>query len=248
MRSPVAGARVLGLGGGEHGVVLCEATSDADGHFVLSGFAGDTACLAVRVLAPGYAIASVTCQLPVADEVVVPLVETRRIEGAVGLPPEVPAASVRLLARGLPGVDCAIAADGTFVLDHVPPDVEPRLLVYGLDDAWTHPLVRAAAGDRAVRLLVVRAATVHGRIVDRQTHQPIGRAMVWHENGPAGMVAVDADENGRFELGRAPPGEIVVRAQVAAADPFGHSETRTGERRITIEAGKDVDGVVVGID
>ncbi|MFZ4430889.1 MAG: hypothetical protein ACOYPS_11100, partial [Phycisphaerales bacterium] len=46
---PVAGARVIGMGGGEHGIALCEAVTDSEGRFALADFSSDLGALFVRV-------------------------------------------------------------------------------------------------------------------------------------------------------------------------------------------------------
>lgn len=243
----VVGARVLAMGGGEHGVLLGEAVTDAEGRYEIAGFAEGLPNLGVRVLAAGHAMQFVATTAG-GDEPTVALVATQPIAGKVALPPGVDPKALRVLAKGLPGVEAAVGDDGAFALDHVAPNLEPRLLVHGLPPSWTHAQVHAMPGDANVAIAVVPAARVRGRVVDRNTLLPIAGAMVWHEHGPAGWVAVDADSDGRFELELAPAGSLLVRAQRYSEDALGNRETLFGERRIDIEAGKDVDGLVVRVD
>jgi hypothetical protein len=245
---PVAGARVLGLGGGEHGVPLCEATTDAAGSFVLEGFAEGQPSLGVRVLADGYAVAYVEHVLPDDDEPIVPLVATQPIEGIVLRREDVPPVPLLVLARGLPGVAAAVAADGSFRLDHVPPALQPRLLVYGLPPSHTHQLVHASPGDRGVRIEVVRAARIRGRVVDRLTQVARAGAFVWHEHGPAGRIWAETASDGSFELDLAPPGDIVLFAQHITSDPLGDRRTQIGERRVAVVEGQDEDAIVIRVD
>jgi hypothetical protein len=59
---------------------------------------------------------------------------------------------------------------------------------------------------------------------------------------------VHADEDGRFEIRGAPPGEIVLRAQCMVTTEDGEKETLSGERSVPIDAGKQVGEVILRID
>ena len=245
---PVAGARVLAMGGGEHGIALCETTTDADGRFRLEGFSSDLPALGVRVLAKGYALAFSSQFLEPDLSVVVPMLQTQAIRGRVSLPDGVSHERLRVLAKGLPGVESAIAADGTFELDHVGPTLEPRLLVHGLPTGLTHAQVNAHAGQDEVAITVVADVVIRGRVVERMRQSPMAGALVWHDSGPNGGVNVQADDDGRFEIRGAPPGQLVLRAQCTIRTEDGEKETLAGERSIAIEAGKDLGEVVVRVD
>jgi len=245
---PVAGARVIGMGGGEHGLALCEAVTDADGRFALAGFSSDLGALFVRVLADGYSLASSNQFLDPNASVVVPMLPTKKITGRVALPAGLDASRLRVLAKGLPGVEARIAADGAFSLDHVPPQLEPRLLVHGLPIGFTHAQVNAHAGQDGIAIAIVPDVVLRGRVVERMRQLPMSGAMVWHDCGPIGGVTVHADEDGRFEIRGAPPGEIVLRAQCMVTTEDGEKETLSGERSVPIEAGKQVGEVILRID
>jgi hypothetical protein len=152
-----------------------------------------------------------------------------------------------VLAKGLPGVAAGVAADGTFLLDHVPPNLAPRLLLHGLPPSHTHRMLQASPGDRGVRIAVVRASRIRGRVVDARTHVPIAGAHVWHDHGPAGRISADSASDGSFELDRTPPGEIVLRVQSTTVDPLGIKDTRTGERRLAVVEGEDQDRIIIRV-
>ena len=214
---PVAGARVIGMGGGEHGLALCEAVTDSDGRFALAGFSSDLGALFVRVLADGYSLASSNQFLDPNASVVVPMLPTKKITGRVALPAGLDASRLRVLAKGLPGVEARIAADGAFSLDHVPPQLEPRLLVHGLPIGFTHAQVNAHAGQDGIAIAIVPDVVLRGRVVERMRQLPMSGAMVWHDCGPIGGVTVHADGDGRFEIRGAPPGES--RCRVSGTRP-----------------------------
>jgi hypothetical protein len=244
---PIEGARVFGLGGGEHGVVLCEATTDRDGRFRLDGFSSALPLLGVRVLKEGFAM-SFSNVLVGGEPTLVALQPTAPLRGKVALPAGLDAASVRVLAKGLPGIQSTVGADGTFALDHVAERLQPRLLVYGLPPEFTHPLVHAKAGAEDVVIPVLRSALVRGRVIDRQLQQPVAGALVWHDCGPAGGVTVQTDDSGRFTLPRAAAGQVQLRAQRTFKNPEGERETWTGDRTVTVDAGAELDDVILRID
>lgn len=244
----VAGARVIGMGGGEHGVALCETVTDAEGRFRLEGFAADLPSIGIRVLAKGCALAFSNQFVEPGASVVVPMLPTRPLRGRVALPSGVASSGLRVLAKGLPGVEARIADDGSFEMDHVPPDLEPRLLVHGLPAGFTHAQVNAHAGQHDVAIQVVGDIEIRGRVVERMRQLPMGGAMVWHDCGPAGGVKVRADGDGRFSIRGAPPGELSLRAQCEVKTEDGEKETLSGERKLVLELGKDPGEVIVRID
>jgi hypothetical protein len=240
---PVAGAEVLVMGGGEHGVELAQARSDEHGTFVVDGFDDELDGLGLRVRAPGFAIEHLP--LPrtdgaAADVPVVALVRTRPRAGRIVAPPGFDATSLRVLARGLPGVETVPAADGTFVLDHVPPSVSPRLLLYGLPATLAHASARA---EPDVRIELVAAAAVRGRVVDATTREPLGGAMVFCGDDHA----VRADAHGRFEIGQLPPGPAVVDAKYHY-HVRRRLQSRSGSLSVDLRSGETLDDVVVPIE
>ena len=245
---PVAGARVVAMGGGERGIALCETVTDAEGRFRLEGFSSDLPMLGIRVLAKDCALAFSNQFLEPGVSFVVPMLATRPLRGRVELPEGKSAAGLRVLAKGLPGVEAKVAGDGAFELDHVPPNLEPRLLVHGLPNGLTHAQVNAHAGQEGVAIVVQPEVTFRGRVVERMRQAPMGGAMVWHDCGPGGGVTVQADGDGRFSIHGAPPGELVLRAQCSIKNDEGDTDTLSGERKIVLEVGKDPGEVMVRID
>ncbi len=244
----VAGARVIGMGGGEHGVALCETVTDAEGRFRLEGFAADLPSIGIRVLAKGCALAFSNQFVEPGVSVVVPMLPTKPLRGRVTLPIGIEVSGLRVLAKGLPGVEAKLAADGSFEMDHVPPNLEPRLLVHGLPAGFTHAQANAHAGQVDVAIAVVADVEVRGRVVELLRQLPMGGAMVWHDCGPAGGVKVQADSDGRFSIRGAPPGDVLLRAQCAIKTEDGEKETLSGERKLVLEDGKDPGEVVVRIN
>jgi hypothetical protein len=229
--------------------VLCETATDAEGRFALTGFDRALGSLGIRVLAPGHAIAHVDWFLGDSrDGPVIALQPTEPIAGRVELPDGVRPEPLRVLARGLPGVEATVGADGSFVLDHVPPQIGPRLLVFGLPADLTHRAAQVAAGQRGVRLQVVKGATVRGFVLDRTTQQPLAGATVWHAYGPTGRAAVVTGIDGSFALDRLPPGEIVIGAQFRIRDPLGQDEMLAIERRLVVEPGVDLQNVILRVE
>lgn len=244
----IAGARVIGMGGGEHGVALCETVTDAEGRFRLDGFAADLPSIGIRVLAKGCALAFSNQFVEPGISVVVPMLPTTPLRGRVRLPQGISTSGLRVLAKGLPGIEARLMEDGSFEMDHVPPNLEPRLLVHGLPAGFTHAQVNAHAGQDDVAIAVVADVEVRGRVVERMRQLPMGGAMVWHDCGPAGGVKVKADGDGRFSIRGAPPGELLLRAQCEVRTEDGEKETLSGERKLVLEAGNDPGEVIVRID
>lgn len=244
--APIAGAEVVVMGGGEHGIDLATARTDADGRFAVTGFDGQLDGLGLRVRAPGFALA----HLPLGrvDGVdggdgpgpVVALARGVVLSGRVVVPPALDATALRVVARGLPGVDATPAADGAFVLDHVPAGVEPRLLLHGLPPQWTHLPARATPG-APLHLEVVPAAIVRGRVLDAATVRPLAGALVFCGE----QEAVRADEDGRFELPQLLPGDVEVTAQWEFVDGRRRRTTWYGRRRVELSPGTVLDDLEI---
>jgi hypothetical protein len=249
---PVAGAEVLVMGGGEHGIELASGATDADGRFTIEGVDGALDGIALRVRARGFALAhealarraptgsptsSPTGSPDAAPTTVIALAPASTIRGRIAAPAAIDRTTLRVLARGLPGVHTMPAADGTFVLDHVPVDVAPRLLVLGLPDTWTHLPARGTTG-APVRIDVVPGAAVRGRVLDAGTRAPLAHALVFCGD----QDAVRADDDGRYELLRQLPGDVEVAAQW---QPEGkpRSPIRHGRTRVVLEPNDSRDGV-----
>lgn len=241
---PVAGAEVLAMGGGEHGVVLATSQTDAQGRFEIPGIDPGMTALSVRVRAPGFALA----QLPMSIEAegpppVILMVRTTSIRGVIHAPANVDLGPVRVLARGLPGVEARLAADGGFVLDHVPPGSEPRLVLYGLAPGLTHAAARGVRG-KNVQIDLVAGATVRGRVVEKATRVPMGDVLVFCGDD----VTVRADSSGYFELTRLMPGNTEIVAQWQSTNRRKRQLVRVGRQPMTLSPGQVVEDCIVAID
>jgi hypothetical protein len=237
----IAGAEVTAMGGGEHGLELATARADADGRFELRGFDASLPLVGLRIRAPGFAIAHESVPR-VGASFASPLVALARgevVRGRVSAPAGLDVTSLRVLARGLAGVEAVPAADGAFVLDHVPQAVAPRLSVFGLPPGHIHAAARARIGED-VSIEVVVAGSVRGRVVDTMTGAALAGALVWGGD----EVAVRADATGRFTL-ELPPGAIEIGAQFEDSQ---RCSVRTGARRVTVPGGAVLDNVTVNID
>lgn len=242
---PVADAEVLAMGGGEHGIVLATARTGSDGRFELTGLDGALDSIGLRVLATGFALAQLDVPLQSGDNTapVVPMVRAPALAGRIHAPAGVDPGTLRVLARGLPGIVAVPGPDGAFVLEHLPPDAEPRLLLYGLGDGFAQVPARATRG-APLRLDVVRAAVVRGRVVDRATRVAMGDVLVFCGDD----LAVRADASGRFELTRVLPGNVEVVAQWESKNRRKRQLVRTGRQQLAVAPGQVVEDLVVEID
>lgn len=240
---PVADAEVVVMGGGEHGVELAAARTDAAGEFLVGGFDRALDGLAVRVRAAGFAIehrSLARASAAEAEATVVGLMRAPSLRGRIVAPPAFDVRTLRVLARGLPGIETVPAADGSFVLEHVPPGVRPRLVLYGLPTTLAHAPARAGPH---VRIDLVAAASVRGRVVDATTEAALGGALVFCGDDHA----VRADASGRFELVQLPPGPATLDAKFEFRDRRRRVE-RTGSCPVLLRAGEVLTDVVVPVE
>jgi len=242
---PIAGAEVVAMGGGEHGIALATTRTDEQGRFRFADLDVAIAPLGLRVRAAGFAIAHLAVPEGTAQPQpqIVALAATTSLRGKVVVPEGLDVKSLRVLARGLPGVEATPDADGQFTLDHVPPGVEPRLFVHGLGPLLGHAQARAMRG-KAVQIDVVAAAVVRGRVVDGTTQSPLGGSLVFCGEGDA----VRADDRGRFELTRLLPGAVEITAQWQIESKRRRPVVRTGHHRVQLGPGQVVEDFVVAID
>lgn len=243
--TPVAGAEVVLMGGGEHGLALAHAMTGPDGSFVLEGVDGELDGLALRVRAPGFALAH--REVPRfstagSNEPIVAVVRGVVVDGELHTPPGLSPKGLRVLARGLPGVEAVPAEDGTFTLDHVPVGVGVRLHVHGLPKTTAQLPAMAKLGERTT-VTIVPAGVVRGRVVDGVARQPIAEALVFCGSGDA----VRADADGCFELPHVLPGAQEVRAQHDFRDGRRRSHQRTGSATVTVLGGEVQEGIVVDV-
>lgn len=242
---PVRDAEVVAMGGGEHGIPLATARSDTEGRFELVGLDAGLVNVGLRVRAKGFAIvqSSVAFGDVTGDaSPIVPMLRTTALHGRVEAPAGVDPSTLRVLARGLPGVEAAPAPTGEFVLDHVSPDTEPQLLLYGLGPGFAQVPARAVRS-APLRIEVVVAATVRGRVLDAATQVAMGGVLVFCGDAPG----VRADAGGYFELTRILPGDVEIVAQWESSNRRKRQIVRTGSRQVQLAPGQVLDDFIVNI-
>ena len=238
---PVVDAEVMVMGGGEHGVVLASARTDAQGAFTVSGFDGELDALGLRVRAPGFELTHQSLARR-GDEADAPtLLSISRApprRGRVIVAPELGMTpqDVLVLARGLPGVQARPDLDGRVVLDHINPAVEARVIVYGLPAMAAQSDARTARGGE-FEVQIVQGAVVTGRVLGDDL-QPVPNAFVWIDQ----RQTVSTDADGVFELQNLLPGKRRITAQWRPrrrrAEPWAASKALTlvaGQRYERVE-------------
>ncbi len=219
--APLGGARVQVLGGGPRGVELFDAVSADDGTLVVDRIWGTIKTLCFRAFASGHAVAEVDTFVDPVSEVALELELSRPVEGRVTLgvgAAEVPRDGLTIRAFHVPGVGAAVAADGSFTIDHLPPP--PRqipLLVAGLPEGLTHRRTQVVAGELRADVEVVAAVPVSGRVVNGHTGAGVAECRVYHDHGPEGMEVAVTDATGAFTLRQVPPGPVHVHALIRVA-------------------------------
>ena len=207
---PVANAEVVLMGGGEHGIDLVTTHTDVEGRFTVRGFDGELKALGLRVRAPGFAIVHRdvdSLEQHAGERAIIAMTPSTPRRGKLELAVDLELDSLRLLARGLPGIDTVPTADGLFTLDHIPDEVEARIIVHGLPDDCAQEAARTSRDGLAL-VRVVAGATVEGRVLD-QLSQPVPGALVWIGENPA----VRADSRGYYRLIQNLPGAVTITAQ-----------------------------------
>lgn len=243
---PVAGARIVVMGGGERGLPLAEGSSGADGHFTVGGFDDSIAQPTLRVLSAGHSLAHVDALRAEGAEVPLAVVtSTKPLQGRVQLPAGVSATELRVVARGLPGVESRLEADGSFRLDHVPAWTWPRLVVHGLPTGFTQRGCQATVAERA-EVVVEQAIVLRGYVLDALTQSPVDGATVYHENGADGLTTCTTGMDGSYEFTDLPSGPVRLFAYRKDKES---GAVRSGERRIELRASEpELDNVLVRID
>jgi hypothetical protein len=244
--APVAGARIVVMGGGERGLPLAEAPTGADGSFTVGGF--DDAILqpTLRVLATGFSLAHVDAIRGAAAEPALAVVTpTQPLRGRVALPAGIAGAGLRVLARGLPGIEAVPAVDGSFSLDHVPAWTWPRLVLHGLPAGFTQRGCQATVAT-AAEVVVERALVVRGYVLDALTQAPVVGATVYHENGADGLSTCTTGVDGSWEFTDLPSGS--VRLQAYRKDRESGT-VRSGNRNIELRAETpELENILIRID
>lgn len=118
--------------------------------------------------------------------------------------------------------------------------MRPRLVLHGLPRELAHAPLRALP---AVRIELVAAAEVRGRVLDAATEAPIAGALV----SCGDVRAARSDAEGRFELLQLPPGANRIDAQL----DLRHGRqvlSRRGSQPVQLRAGEPLDDLVVRID
>jgi len=242
---PVADAEVVVMGGGEHGVDLAHARTDEQGNFTIAGFDGELDALGLRIRADGFEVVHQHLDglEEHADErAIFTLSRVPPRHGRLSIDPglDLEASDLLVLARGLPGVECTPSADGSFLLDHISPDVEARLVVYGLPPNVAQSEARTER-DGEVEVRIVAGAIVRGRVLGEDL-QPVAGALVWF--GQQRATRTDAD--GYFELQRVRPGAGRLVAQwqpkKRRAKPW------LSARQLTLEGGRTYERVEIVLE
>ncbi|MCB9870318.1 MAG: hypothetical protein H6836_00910 [Planctomycetes bacterium] len=243
---PLAGARVLALGGGPRGVLLAEARTDADGCYRLVGIARAAKWFTFRVLLPGYTMCERDYRLEAKDREAGDrdfyLDPVPPVCGVVHGPSDLPLDGLEVGALVLGGLRAAVATDGSFELHHLRAGQGVRLLVRGLPPEFTQRAVRAAAGERVV-IEVCRRAELRGKVVSRQARFGLGGVEVWHDDSDRGTEMVRTDASGNFQLQHAPTGSLVLHFAVPAGPRF--PQGRVLRREVVAGVGSEL---VVPID
>jgi hypothetical protein len=237
---PVADAEVTVMTGSGVGIDLGIARTAADGNFTIAGIDTTRDGLGVRVRAAGCALTHAALApdgVGVLTAGEIALAQGTQRQGHIAAPPGFDCSCLLVLARGLPGVQARPAADGSFALDHLPEQVEPRLLVLGVPPTLAHREARAAV-NAPVRIDLVPGATVRGRVRD-VIGKPAAGALVWVGD----QDAVRADDDGCFELTSQMPGEVAVQAQWESVDGRRRRRKWLASRGLQLAPGATVDGV-----
>ncbi|MEO0478096.1 MAG: carboxypeptidase-like regulatory domain-containing protein [Planctomycetota bacterium] len=235
---PIADAQVTAIGWSVRGVALCETLTGADGDFLLSGISGTQLVWSLQLLADGYVVKNVDWSINEGSdpgEAPIVLTESRPIPGRLDLPDGLSAKGLSVGVLRLPSVDAEVAADGSFVLDHVPTRYSRvRLVVRGLPEGYTHLETVLPLPAAEIELEILAARRVRGQVISGHNDKGLANARVFHSHGPRGEELVTCDEQGRFELDFVPPTALEIGAAYTRAEA-GTKTTSSG--LVDVEAG-----------
>ena len=241
---PIAGARVLAFAGGAHGVQLGEAVSGADGKFTIGGVSSTDTGLLFRALKEGYAICEQNRLLESDELLVLKLLSTEFVTGRVVVPSGVSPKGLVVPAYQVLGVATRTDDEGRFILDHLPKNVTPRLIVPSLPQGYTHRATKVRAGQQNVEIIVTKACSAIGSIIDARTKELVAYATVAHDHGPRGRETFGLDPLGRWKLTNIPEGESVLEAYVNISS---HSDQNNGRVTVNLKDGEVRENVVIEI-
>lgn len=245
--APVAGARVLALGGSARGVLLTETKSSTDGSFTLPGISKLVDFLTLRVLKDGYALAEREHWLQASkgeekSRTDFQLVPVPPVRGEIRLPENVQRKleDLRITVLKHPGVSANVDERGQFELQHLAPGSQYRLLVQGLPDGFTHRMTYVRPG-QAVTLEVVPAVTLHGKVVSERLQRTLEGVQLRHTSSTRGQEFCVTDGYGEFELRNVPVGTVLLEVATpetyfggSAAEESVEVKPRHAEEPVTI--------------
>jgi hypothetical protein len=252
----LAGARVQAFGGGTRGVLLMETETRGDGGFTLSGFSSNLKYLLVRVFQEGFAVQELDWEIDGRGPLELTLEPTKLLKGEVEFCPGLVARPMELRAYQVPGVSTMSDAEGKFTMKHLPAaPLKTAILLSSLPPEFTHRRLQVEASDQPVKLQVIRSALVRGQVVNGNNGQGVAGAKVLHEHGPNGYEIVVCDSNGYFEIGRVPPGEvrldadIMIQTRAIPDDPSSALRRKLVQGHVLVDLieGESLDDVVIQV-
>jgi len=264
---PLAGAEVSvwvlrrGEGEGTHWMAFSPfdddfppATTDAQGHFDLSGFPPGVQ-VSLAAVAEGREHGTTEDPVPGgATDLKFVLDLGANISGRVTLNGE-PVSRVRVYCDGQdPGYAGGIArsqADGTYRLDHLSPDTY-TVALFRVEDLVAPPLtgISVKAGDHYARadLAVTPGALISGKVTEATTGKPVRQVNIeaWAMNYPyftyGAAPQIITDENGGYTI-RVIPGKTRVRCLHSSNPDLPSDMAEPRERVVEVAEGDRLTGV-----